>query len=103
MITILPSPADLVEQRLGIERPHSFASCKGAVPLFFVDLIPERSAPLLEPDGPLLTEALRRAIQDGDGSQLLTLSDQYTQRTPDGYQGNQTEALYAVNCADSPG
>ncbi|WP_445258614.1 alpha/beta hydrolase [Nocardioides aurantiacus] len=50
---------------------------------------------------PLLTEALRRAIQDGDGSQLLTLSDQYTQRTPDGYQGNQTEALYAVNCADS--
>ncbi|ROR89361.1 alpha/beta hydrolase [Nocardioides aurantiacus] len=50
---------------------------------------------------PLLTEALRRAIQDGDGSQLLTLADQYTQRTADGYQGNQTEALYAVNCADS--
>ena len=34
VITILPSPADLVDQRLGIERPHSFASCKGAVPLF---------------------------------------------------------------------
>ena len=50
---------------------------------------------------PLLTEALRRAIQDGDGSQLLQLADQYTQRTSGGYQGNQTEALYAVNCADS--
>lgn len=50
---------------------------------------------------PLLTEALRRAIQDSDGSQLLQLSDQYTQRTASGYQGNQTEALYAVNCADS--
>ncbi len=51
---------------------------------------------------PLLTDALRQAIQEGDGTALLLLADQYTQRTPDGYDGNQTEALYAVNCADSP-
>ncbi|SDS69799.1 alpha/beta hydrolase fold [Nocardioides scoriae] len=50
---------------------------------------------------PLLTDALRQAIDGGDGSGLLRLSDEYVQRRNGAYEGNQTEALYAVNCLDA--
>ena len=48
---------------------------------------------------PLLDAALTDAF-DGDGAQLLTLSDAYTSRGPSGYLDNSLEALYAVNCLD---
>ncbi|HEX6486272.1 MAG TPA: alpha/beta hydrolase [Nocardioidaceae bacterium] len=48
---------------------------------------------------PLLDQALKMAFQ-GDGSALLSLSDQYTSRGPSGYLNNSLEALYAVNCLD---
>ncbi len=48
---------------------------------------------------PLLTIALREAL-NGRGDRLLTLSDQYSSRGPQGYTDNSTEALYAVNCLD---
>ncbi|GAB3988260.1 alpha/beta hydrolase [Nocardioides marmoraquaticus] len=48
---------------------------------------------------PTLTQALT-AAQQGDGSALGILSDQYVSRGPDGYQGNLYEALPAVNCLD---
>ena len=49
---------------------------------------------------PMLTESLTQAL-DGDGSGLLGLAEQYTRRGDNGYLGNQTEALYAVNCLDA--
>lgn len=48
---------------------------------------------------PLLDAALADAL-DGDGRQLLTLSDAYTSRGSSGYLDNSMEALYAVNCLD---
>jgi pimeloyl-ACP methyl ester carboxylesterase len=48
---------------------------------------------------PELSKALEQAF-DGDGSGLLALSDQYTNRGPGGYADNSMEALYAVNCLD---
>ncbi len=49
---------------------------------------------------PALRAALHEAL-GGDGSALLGLSDDYTQRHPDGsYDGNSNEAIYAVNCLD---
>ena len=50
---------------------------------------------------PYLTQALKAAFQ-GDGSQLLTLSDWYTARTAKGYSDNSMEALYAITCLDNP-
>lgn len=47
-----------------------------------------------------LTPALRSAIEDGDGSQLLVLSDYYAGRGEDSYDDNSMNALYAVNCLD---
>jgi pimeloyl-ACP methyl ester carboxylesterase len=47
----------------------------------------------------LLDSALDDALQ-GDGAALLTLSDAYLNRGPDGYNDNSMEALYAVNCLD---
>ena len=50
---------------------------------------------------PYLTQALKAAFQ-GDGSQLLSLSDWYTARTAKGYADNSMEALYAITCLDDP-
>lgn len=43
------------------------------------------------------------AAQKGDGSGLLTLYDQYYQRTGDGTYGNELEAFNAIYCLDDPG
>ncbi len=51
-----------------------------------------------------LWPALRRAYadaQDGDGSGLLRLNDQYYQRRPDGSYGNELEAFQVISCADT--
>ncbi|MBR5950854.1 MAG: alpha/beta fold hydrolase [Actinomycetaceae bacterium] len=48
-----------------------------------------------------LSMALDQAINDGDGSLLLYLSDQYNSRNDDGsYGDNSNEAFWAINCAD---
>jgi pimeloyl-ACP methyl ester carboxylesterase len=47
-----------------------------------------------------LSSALKQAMQQGNGSQLLGLADLYTSRGPSGYTDNSMEALYAVNCLD---
>ncbi|AYY11717.1 alpha/beta hydrolase [Actinobacteria bacterium YIM 96077] len=52
---------------------------------------------------PTLLSALDAAINDDDGSVLLQLADLYLNRTPEGqYEGNQNEAIIAVNCLDRP-
>ncbi|NED95696.1 alpha/beta hydrolase [Phytoactinopolyspora alkaliphila] len=52
---------------------------------------------------PVLSAALELAVEDGDGSVLLQLADFYLARNPDGaYDGNQNEAIVAVNCVDRP-
>jgi pimeloyl-ACP methyl ester carboxylesterase len=48
---------------------------------------------------PDLTEALTDALK-GNGDRLLTLSDRYTHRGPNGYTDNLMEVLPAVNCLD---
>lgn len=50
---------------------------------------------------PYLTQALSAAL-DGDGSVLLTLSDLYHMREDGQYTSNGSQAIYAVNCLDSP-
>ena len=54
-------------------------------------------APELWPD---LSDALRAGFE-GDGTPLLGLSDQYTERAADGYVSNYMEMYYAVSCVDS--
>ena len=49
---------------------------------------------------PLLTIALRQAIEDGRGDRLLALSDQYTSRGPERYLDNSMATLNAVSCLD---
>ncbi|MBO3089911.1 alpha/beta hydrolase [Cellulomonas dongxiuzhuiae] len=50
---------------------------------------------------PLLTQALTKAIDAGDGSVLLQLADSYYGRGPDGtYATNQNEAFSAILCLD---
>lgn len=49
----------------------------------------------------LLTRALTAAFE-GDGSQLMQLSDLYSSRGPEGYQDNSSEAILAINCLDDP-
>jgi pimeloyl-ACP methyl ester carboxylesterase len=49
---------------------------------------------------PQLTSGLKQAMDDGQGSVLLSLADTYTSRGPSGYTDNSMEALYAVNCLD---
>lgn len=49
---------------------------------------------------PFLGEALAKA-QKGDGAQIQVLSDDYLERTSDGY-ANTVEANFAVNCIDRP-
>jgi hypothetical protein len=48
-----------------------------------------------------LAEALAGAAQ-GDGSKLLALADDYTERRTGGAYSNQTEAFYAIGCLDGP-
>lgn len=50
---------------------------------------------------PVLTQALVAAL-DGDGTVLLSLSDAYASRTPDGYADNSSEAFLAISCLDDP-
>lgn len=51
----------------------------------------------------LLSNALRDAFE-GDGTQLMALSDAYTSRDPagEGYADNSLEANLAINCLDDP-
>lgn len=49
---------------------------------------------------PVLTKALRAAIEEGDGADLLDLADQYLDRGDDAYGSNSMEVLSAVNCLD---
>lgn len=49
----------------------------------------------------LLDSAVGSALE-GDGTELLRLSDAYTSRGPAGYVNNSLEALLAVNCLDRP-
>lgn len=52
---------------------------------------------------PVLTDALRAAMRELDGSQLLFLADFAARREPDGtYSSNASVALTAVNCLDYP-
>lgn len=52
---------------------------------------------------PVLTDALRQVVERGDGTALMGLANEYADRSPEGrYRGNIMEAIYAVNCLDSP-
>jgi pimeloyl-ACP methyl ester carboxylesterase len=51
---------------------------------------------------PILAESLARA-QDGDGTGLAYLFDQYVERDDSGSYANTFEALIAINCLDDPG
>ena len=48
-------------------------------------------------------EAALRSAQQGDGSGLLSLYDQYYQRQDDGTYGNELEAFLSISCLDDPG
>jgi hypothetical protein len=51
----------------------------------------------------ILTDAIRRAVKDGDGRDLMALANTYADRTESGgYTGNIMEVIYAVNCLDKP-
>jgi pimeloyl-ACP methyl ester carboxylesterase len=50
---------------------------------------------------PDLRAALTKAFA-GDGSVLLSMADVYNNRVNGHYQGNETEANFAVNCVDHP-
>ncbi len=53
---------------------------------------------------PTLADALDQAVNEDNGSDLLQLADLYLNRNADGtYNGNQNEAIIAVNCIDYPG
>lgn len=54
-----------------------------------------------EASWPTLREALT-AVKKGDGAQLLALSDDYYERSPDGTYSNIMYANPAVNCLDLP-
>ena len=51
---------------------------------------------------PTLRQALSKAINEHDGTQLLFLADQLVERDVDGSYSNQTDANMAVNCVDKP-
>ncbi|MFG1823810.1 alpha/beta hydrolase [Microbispora bryophytorum] len=51
---------------------------------------------------PRLREALGKAINQGDGTELLQMADLLVDRRSDGSYSNQTEANMAVNCVDHP-
>lgn len=48
-----------------------------------------------------LTDGLREALEDGDGTTLLLLSDSLNGRNPDGTYSTLQSSLAAINCADS--
>lgn len=48
-----------------------------------------------------LTQAFTSALEQNDGSVLLSLSDAYFERENDEYQGNGGQVIYAINCLDS--
>jgi pimeloyl-ACP methyl ester carboxylesterase len=51
---------------------------------------------------PVLTQALTQALQSGDGTTLLALSDAYFSRQSNGrYSENIGQVIYAVNCLDA--
>jgi pimeloyl-ACP methyl ester carboxylesterase len=51
---------------------------------------------------PYLTQALTGALKNNDGSMLLQLADQYTDRQADGtYSTNGMVAFFAINCLDN--
>jgi pimeloyl-ACP methyl ester carboxylesterase len=51
----------------------------------------------------ILTDALRAAVKNRDGRQLMSLANTYADRTDTGrYTGNIMEVIYAVNCLDKP-
>ncbi len=50
-----------------------------------------------------LTDALRSLVTSDDGTELFGLANRYARRSGDGrYNGNLNEAIYAVNCLDTP-
>ena len=51
---------------------------------------------------PMLTSALRSAAVDGWGGPLLSLSDQYFQRSTDGTYSSIVESNAVINCVDHP-
>lgn len=54
-------------------------------------------------DYPRLREALATAVNESDGSALLSLVDERTSRAPDGrYLDNSTDSFYVVSCSDLP-
>lgn len=54
-------------------------------------------------DYPRLRSALAQAVNDGDGSGLLALVDERTNRSIDGrYLDNSTDSFYLVSCSDMP-
>ena len=57
-------------------------------------------APLYDKDYWPTLDATLEAAFAGRGEFLMSLSDAYTSRGPDGYADNSLEALYAVNCLD---
>jgi pimeloyl-ACP methyl ester carboxylesterase len=51
----------------------------------------------------ILTDALRAAIENRNGRELMALANTYADRTDSGeYTGNIMEVIYAVNCLDKP-
>ncbi|HZX07020.1 alpha/beta hydrolase [Kribbella sp.] len=50
---------------------------------------------------PRLEDAVAAGLS-GDGSRLLALADEYTNRQPTGYADNSNEVQIAVNCSDRP-
>lgn len=53
---------------------------------------------------PILTTALRSAMDDGDASMLMFMANIYASRSSDGtYDGNGMQAITAVNCLDRAG
>lgn len=49
---------------------------------------------------PQLDDALQQAMDEGDGTALLSLADLYLSRGEDAYTDNSMQILYAVNCLD---
>ena len=54
-------------------------------------------------DYPALRRGLAKAVNDGDGTELLTMLDERSNRSPEGkYLDNSTDAYFAVTCLDLP-
>lgn len=54
-------------------------------------------------DYPLILSGLQSAMNEGDGTELLTMLDDRRSRSPDGrYLDNSSDAFYLVTCTDDP-